>query len=295
MEPASVVFLWYPRTLVDDLYAHWTVGQLRTRIAAGPPGASGVCYDEGLKRLLDDWIGRGYKETIYAQLPWATGQDALLGYELLVDATLEREWRAQVDFFLRHARVLAGEAGKSLDRTALRAVCDASRRGKFDWRTWPPLAALIAEDSHVLNWEHWQELFQAPYPVEAGQRVRPEQALRQNYERFVELRNNLLAGEIQGLQLVIMDSEEPLCPYPVPALLRADLEHMVTEYRAAMQITAARWERRRRVLRVVAPVILVGLALIYTAAVVIALPGGMIWWIPLAVIVVGILLWLMRT
>jgi hypothetical protein len=295
MEAASIVLLWYPRELADAVYAHWTVGRLRARLAEGPLGTPDVCYDEGLTRLLDDWIARGQKEAVYARLPWATPEEALLGYELVVDATLQRAWRAEWGFFLHYARALIGDEGAALNRAALAAACAASRAGTFDWHSWPPLAALVAADAPALDWERWQQVVRPLLPARRGwRRMRPEQVLRQDYERFLALREYLLAGDAEGLQLAAADSEEHLCPYPVPMRLRTDLARVADRYRAVMDANAARRARQRRVLRVVAPVIIVGLALIYTAVIVLALPGGALWWIPLVALVLAVLFWLMR-
>jgi len=294
-EASEIIFLWYPRALTEDLYAHATVSQLRAQVGAGTLGAPDVRSDEGLARLLDDWIARGYKDTLFALIDWPTPQEALLSYELLVDATLQLEWRAPIDLFLRHARVLASAAAGPLDRAALTAVYAANRRGDFYWRTWPPLATLVADDSPVLDWDRWRTLFPAatPKPMRWPRR-RSEESQRQVYERFAELRAKLLEGEQQGWQVVIASSEENLCPYPVPNALRAATEQVVTHYYEILEQAGASHERRRRVLRVVAPVIIVGLVLVYTAAIVLALPGGALWWIPLVALVLAVLFWQMR-
>ncbi len=266
MPGSSIVFRWYARAQADEIYSTWTVEQLQMRLmadhagkSAQPLGQPGAATTDSLERLLADWQAQGYGQERISQIPAEQASDKLLRYELICDACTQAEWRAKEAFFLRHVNGLRGDIGEYstnlpvLGPEELEEHYAASRQGRFRWQDWPALT----EAMERLNWERWHDTFRASYELDKPtRRAGVEQKLREHYEAFEELRHLLEEGERQQWALVIYDANDERLPFPVPPVLDEALRQTEAEVAAARREAEAILARKRRLWRIVVPIIL---------------------------------------
>jgi len=296
--PGSIVFRWYDRAQADTIYSAWTLEQLQTRLdadrakeAGQPPlGKPGVATTQSLEQLLADARAQGYAESPISQLPAEQASDRLLRYELICDACTQAEWRAKEAFFIRH--VTSGTEGEGGDTSLSPAEMEeryaASREGRFHWREWPALTEALER----LEWERWTRTFRASYEADKPtRRAGVQQALRDHYEAFEELRRLLQEGEAQGWTLSIYSSNDERLPFAPPPILMEAVRQTETEVAEARRAAEATLARRRRLQRVVVPIVLLVLFLMLSFLFTQSIIGGLIG-TGLIVLIIGVVVYL---
>lgn len=284
--PGSIVFRWYDRARADDIVSIWTVEQLLTRLEAQsankddqPLGRPGIATTDSLEKLLADWQRQGYGGERISQVPAERASDRLLCYELICDACTQAEWRAKEAFFSRHINGLRGAIGEAtsalplLQPDELEERYAASREGRFHWQEWPALDEALER----LTWERWQETFRASYELDKPtRRAGVERALRENYAAFEELKQRLQEGEQQGWALTIYDANDERLPFPPPTLLMEAVRQTEAEVAEARRAAEATLARRRRLQRVIVPIVLIAVFLLLSFIFTQSIIGGLV-------------------
>ncbi len=307
--PGSIIFRWYDRAQADTIYSGWTVEQLQARLEAdkaresaqavkasemAPLGKPGVATTESLEQLLKDARTQGYTETPISQLPAEHPSDRLLRYELICDACTQAEWRAKEAFFIRHVTGLrAGMEGALvsdayLSPDELEERYAASREGRFHWREWPALTEALER----LEWECWTTTFRASYEADKStRRAGVEGALRDHYVAFEELKRLLKEGDEHNWALTIYSSNDERLPFPAPPILMEAVRQTEEQVALARREAEATLARRRRLQRIVVPIVLLVLFLMLSFLFTQSILGGLIG-TGLIVLIIGVVVYL---